>query len=288
MIVKNIKQYTIGVDIGGTKMRAVLWNGEKVVADDELVTPMDSVDHFAVMIKALVDPLLERARTDKVKVAGVGLGIAGVLDSTGRKMLKSPNIPIIDNVNLAERLEKFIGLPFVMDNDAKCFVRAEALAGAGRGYTNVYGLIIGTGIGGGWWIDGKVYPGAHRGASEVDAMIIDFASGLNLEQGFHKLMQNNPGKLSQEAILGDPLAERAFEEFGRHLGIALSNIVNILDPEIFVIGGGVTASSDLFLAAAKKEMKPHINSTEAVKKTKVVKSKLGRNAGAIGAALLVA
>jgi glucokinase len=265
----------------------VLFDGEKVVADYVLGTPKDNFEHFLIMLKAVVDPLLEKADELKVRVEGIGIGIAGVMDAAGKKMLMSPNIPIINNVNLTEKIGNFLGMPIAIDNDAKCFVRAEALAGAGKNYKNIYGLIIGTGIGGGWWINNDVYPGAHRGASEVDAIIIDIASGLNFEEGYHKIMQSNPGKMSQEAIIGDPLAGQVYTEFARQLGIVLSNIANIIDPEIFILGGGTTLSSDLFLSAATKEMKRHINSSEAAKKIKVIKSKLGANAGAIGAAMLI-
>jgi len=281
------KQYTIGIDIGGTKMAAVLFDGEKVIADYSLATPKDSLEHFLIMLKALVEPLEEKSKSDKVRIKGIGIGVAGVLDLKEEKMLRSPNIPILDNTNLKEKIENFIGVPVIIDNDADCFARAEAALGAGQGYNSVYGLIVGTGIGGGWWIDGKIHSGAHGGASEVDAVIVDFPSGLNIEQSYQKLMQNNPNKMSQEAILGDPLAEKTYEEFACQLGTALSNIANIIDPEIFVLGGGAMGSSDLFLSAARKEMKLHINSSEAAKKIKVVKSKLGKNAGAIGAALLV-
>jgi len=283
---ENNKKYTIGIDVGGTKINAVLFDGEKALMYYMLATPKDNLEHFLIMLKAVVAPLVEKTHEIKANVAEIGIGIAGVFDSGGRKMLNSPNIPIINNVNLAERIEKIIGLPVRIDNDAKCFVRAEALLGAGKNYQNVYGLIIGTGIGGGWWLNGQVYQGAHRGASEVDAMIIDSATGLNVEQSYHKIMQNNPGKVAQEAIIGDPLAEQAYDELGRQIGITLANIANIIDPEIFILGGGASASADLFLAKAKKEMSSHINSTEAAKKIKVVKSKLGANAGAIGAALL--
>lgn len=283
-MIKN-KTYTIGIDVGGTKINAVLFDGEKVVMDYMLATPKDNLEHFLIMVKAVVDPLLERAREMKVVVNGVGAGIAGVFDTSGKKMLFSPNIPTINNVFLGERIEKFIGMPVLIDNDAKCFVRAEALIGAGKNHKNVYGLIIGTGIGGGWWINSSIYQSAHN-VSEPGEMVIDMASNLNIEQSYHRLMQNNPGKMSQEAIIGDPLAEQVYNEFGRQLGIVLANISNIVDPEIFVLGGGAIASSDLFLSIAKKEMKEHINSSDAAKKIKIVKSTLGVNAGAIGAALL--
>lgn len=283
---ENNKKYTIGIDVGGTKINAVLFDGEKALMYYMLATPKDSVDHFLIMIKAVVDPLLEKIHEIKSSVSGVGIGIAGIFDSSGRKMLFSPNIPIINNINLGDRIEKFIGLPVRIDNDAKCFVRAEALMGAGKNFKNIFGLIIGTGIGGGWWLNGDVYHGVHCGAGEAGEMIIDAATGLNIEQSYHKLMQNNSGKMAQEAIIGDPLAEQVYAEFGRQIGIAMANIANIIDPEIFILGGGASASSELFLSDAKKEMALHINSSEAAKKIKVVKSKLGANAGAIGAALL--
>jgi len=281
------KKYSIGIDVGGTKIGGALFDGEKVVADYTLGTPKDNFEHFLIMIKAVIDPLLEKAAEMKIKINGVGIGIAGAMDKERKKMLYSPNIPILDNVNLFEKIGDFLGMPVIIDNDADCFVRAEALAGAGKNYKNIYGLIIGTGIGGGWWHNNEVYQGAHGGASEIDAIIIDIASRLNFEESYHKIMQNNPRKMSQEAIIGDPLAEQVYSEFGRQLGVVLSNIANVIDPEIFVLGGGAIASGDLFLSAAKKEMKLHISSSEAAKKIKVVKSKLGANAGAIGAACLV-
>jgi glucokinase len=281
------KQYTIGIDIGGTKMSAVLFDGKEVLKDFSLATPKDSLNHLIIMLDALLEPLTDEAKKLKANIKGVGLGTAGVLNPLKDKILKSPNIPILDGVALADKLEEKIGLPVMLDNDTNCFIRAEALMGAGKKYSNIYGVIIGTGIGGAWWIDNKIYQGAHNGAGEPGRMIIDFSELIELEAAYHKLMQNNPGRMSQEAIRGDVLAERAFEELGRFLGIAFANIVNLIDPEAIVIGGGTTESSDLFLREAKKTMKQYIMSPEA-KKIKILKSKLGAQAGAVGAALLVA
>jgi glucokinase len=284
---KQEKQYTIGIDVGGTKMSAVLFDGQKVIADYTLATPADNLESFMVMLKALVEPLVEKAKEDKVKIKGVGLGAAGVIDYQEGRMLTSPNIPIIDGVKIADELAARIELPIVMDNDTNCFLRAEMKAGAGRNYQNAYGIIIGTGIGGAWWYNNKVYKGAYGGAGEPGHMIIDTDSGLDLESTYHKLAQNNPGKLAQEAYRGDPLAEKTFSEIGNILGIAFANIVNIIDPEVMIIGGGVVESSDLFLSKAKKVMRKYINSSESRKNVKIVKSKIGPQAGAIGAAMLI-
>ena len=284
---KQEKQYTIGIDVGGTKMSAVLFDGQKVMADYTLATPTDDLENFMVMLKALTEPLLDKAREDKVKIKGLGLGVAGVIDYQEGRMLCSPNIPIIDNVKIAEELVARIELPVVMDNDTNCFLRAEMKLGAGKKYSNAYGIIIGTGIGGAWWYNGEVYRGAYGGAGEPGEMIIDFQAEIGLEEAYHKLSQNNPGKLAQEAYRGDPLAEKTFSEIGHNLGIAFANIVNIIDPEIIIIGGGVVESSDLFLSKAKRYMRKHIDSSESSKNLKILKSKLGQHAGAIGAAMLV-
>lgn len=283
---KSPKTYTIGVDIGGTKMRAVLFDGEKVVADYLLATPSDDLEHLLIMLKALVEPLLDRAKTDKVKVAGIGLGVPSVLDAAAETVLAATNLGIINKVRLAKKFADFTGLPAVMDNDAYCFIRAEAAIGAARGCDNAFGVTLGTGIGGGWWHGGAVYRGAHGGAAQVWRTILDVKQGVWFEEAYHRLTQNNPGRLSQKAILGDPLAEKAYAELGDILGIGLANIANTIDPEIFVLGGGVMQSSDLFLSRLKKAMKNNIDSAEAARKIKVLKSKLGENAGAIGAALL--
>lgn len=270
-------------------MSAVLFDGKNVLADSTLATPRDNLNHFLIMLDALIEPLKDKAKADRIKIKGMGLGIPGVLNKEENKILKCTNVPILDGVELAKNLEEkleFPTNPTKMDNDTKCFVRAEAMLGAGQKYNNIFGCIIGTGIGGGWWVNKEIYLGAHRGALEPGRMLINFSEPIELEEAYHKLTQNNPAKLAQEAYLGDILAERAFLELGRYLGMAFANIVNLIDPEVIIIGGGVVESSDLFMKEAKKTMREHIMSPEA-KKVKIVKGKLGGEAGAIGAALLV-
>lgn len=281
------KEYTIGLDIGGTKMAAVLFDGENVIADFVLATPKDTLDHFLIMVKALVDPLREKAEADRVKIRGVGLGIAAVIDKTGEKVLLPPNISYLKNVRLRQQVEKILFLPVKMDNDTNCFLRAEVKRGVAKKYNNVYGIIIGTGIGGAWWFGNQIYQGTNGGAGEPGQIVVDVVSNLNLEETYHRLTQNNPEQLASEAYTGDVLAEKLFVELGEFLGVALANIVNIIDPEVFVIGGGAVASSDLFLSKAKKVMKKYIASTESEKNIKILKGKLKGQAGAIGAALLI-
>ncbi|MFH1523082.1 MAG: ROK family protein [Patescibacteria group bacterium] len=283
---QNNKTYTIGIDIGGTNMKAVLFDGQDVIADYSLATPKDSLNHFFIMIKALSEPLIDKAKKDKMKIKGIGLGIAGVHDYKEEKILKSPNIPLLDGVKLKEQLENKTKLPIKMDNDTNCFLRAEVRLGEAKKYKNIFGLIIGTGIGGAWWINDDIYLGSHGGAGEPGRMITNYTEPIDLEEVYQKLTQGNPAHLAQEAYKGDELAQKSYKEIGNYLGIALANIVNLIDPEAIIIGGGVIESSDLFMSEMKKTMKNYIMSSEA-KKVKILKSKLGVQTGAIGAALLI-
>lgn len=284
---KPNKQYTIGVDIGGTKMSAVLFDGQNIMADYTLATPKDDLEHFMIMLKALIEPLLDKARSGGGLVNGLGVGLAGMLDFKENKIVEAPNLPLLNGLKLSDNLVARLGMEQIrMDNDVNCFLRAEMKFGAGKKYKNVFGITIGTGIGGAWWHNDEIYQGAHGSAMEAGWLTVDFKEGISLEQAYHKLMQSNPAALADEAYRGDVLAQKSYDEFGHYLGISLANVVNLLDPEIIIVGGGVVESSDLFLARAKKIMRQHIKSPQA-KIVKIVKGKLGANAGAIGAALLI-
>lgn len=282
----KIKQYAIGIDIGGTNMKAVLFDGAKAIMDYKLATPKDTLEHFFIMINALIEPLLDQTKKDKIKIKGIGLSLAGVIDYKERKMLKANNIPIIDGVKVGDLLAARMNIPTEIDHDVNCFLRAEMKLGAGQKYNNAYGVIIGTGIGGAWWLNNEIYKGSRGGAGEIGEMVIDVENQLNIEMAYKKLTQNNPSTIAEEAYRGDVLAEKVFAEIGKYLGITFANMVNIIDPEVIIIGGGFVESSDLFISETKKTMREFIHSVES-KKIKIVKSKLGENAGAIGAALLI-
>jgi len=290
IILQNMKKierhYTIGIDVGGTNMKAVLFDGEEVVADYLLATPKDTLDHFMIMLNALIEPLQEKTRKDRLKIKGIGLSVAGPVDYQKQIILKAPNIPLLDGIKLGEQLENRINLPVKMDNDGNCFLKAEIKLGAAKKFNNVYGITIGTSIGSAWWFDNKIYRGQSGNACELAHTIINFTEPISLEQAHQKLTQNNPANLAEEAYRGDELAQKSYEEIGKILGLAFANIVNLISPEAIIIGGGVVESSDLFLSQIKKTMRTYIINPEA-KKIKVVKGNLGENAGAIGAALLI-
>lgn len=286
-------QYSIGVDIGGTKMAAVLFDLEKkvVISNYELATPKDSLDSFLVMLWALIDPLIERAKKDKVRVERVGIGSAGMMEQPAianapGKLLVVPNLKILENVELGKLVQAKYQLATIMDNDVNCFLLAEMKLGAVQKSANVFGVAFGTGIGGAFSIDHRIFRGVHGSAGEIGYMIADVIENepRTLEEVYHDLMQSNPVIVAEQAYEGDQLAEKIYQEVGRFIGLALANIVNLIDPEIIVLGGSLMKSSDLFLREVKNNFKTEVHSPK-LKKIKIVPGKVAR-ASAVGAALL--
>ena len=287
------KNYSIGIDIGGTKMLAILFDLEtkELVADYKLATPNNNLDKFLIMLWALVDPLIERAKKDKANIKVIGVGFPGIVDrptndNTDGKISKCPNLEILNEVSLGKIIFEKYNVPVLLDNDANCFLRAELTSGAGTKVANALGVTLGTGIGGAVSINREIFQGVHGSAGEIGHTIIDVVENepQTLEEIYHNLTQANPQMVADEAYEGDRLAEIVYEEIGKLLGIALANMVNLFDPEIIILGGGVMQSSDLFMKEVKKNLKEEILSPK-LKKIKVVPAKL-KHGGAIGAALL--
>ncbi len=283
---KNNK-YAIGVDIGGTNMKAVLFDGKNVVADYSLATPKDKLDHFLVMLKALIDPLIEKAQSDNRSILGAGLGVNGPVDFKNKIVSDCPNNKILAGVELAKLFKKKIGLPVKLDNDGSCFLRAEVKVGAVKKYKNIYGITLGTSIGSAWWFNNEIYLGAHGESGELTHLIVDFrkGKGVSLEKLYQEITNKDLREIAVRGFQGDVKAEESFEKIGNLLGVALANVVNLLDPEVIVVGGGATQSSELFFSFLEREMKKRIIGVQA-KKIKIVKDKIGINSGAVGAALM--
>ena len=290
---QKTQNYSIGIDIGGTKMFAVLFDltTKEAIADYKLATPKGKLEKFLVMLSALVEPLIERAKKDNGQVVKIGVGVPGIISAPTDKnelgeVLHCNNLTLLNEVAIGKILQEKYKLPVLVDNDANCFLRAELALGAVKNSASAVGITLGTGIGGAISIERKIYQGVHGSAGEPGAIVIDVVDNtpMTLEEIYHNLMQGNPQAKADEAFHGDELALKAYQEFGKYLGLALASIVNLIDPEIIVIGGSAMHSGELFLAEVKKNLKLKILSPK-LKKIKVVPGKL-ENAGAIGAALL--
>lgn len=261
----------IGVDLGGSKVEAALIDNG-VIKNLSRTETMAFTNKYRILQNIL--HCIEEVFMNDVR--GIGVGIPGVADNSG-KLLFMANIPKIEGVNLRDVIGDKFRKPVFIDNDAKCFTLAEYFYGAGKGYKNVVGLVIGTGIGAGLILDGKLYRGSDGGAGEVGHNLL--FTGKNKLVEFEDLC-------SASAILKKQkkLSNNLGKDFYKYLAVNIANIINTFNPEIIVVGGGLSGFLDYRLLnnEVKKYAIPlHVN------KAIVVKSFLDGSAGLLGAASLV-
>ncbi len=304
---------TIGVDLGGTKMAV------GVVDSDQHIHYEGKESSIGLTEEKLVADLgreLLEARDARPDVLCAGLGIPATIDHDRGVAIQAVNLEISD-VPLRDLMREKLGLPVYMDNDANVAALAEFLFGAGRGARNVVMLTIGTGIGGGLILDGEIYRGTTGSAAELGHIVVEedgppcqgncpnhgcvetFASGTALAREGKKVAERQPdsalGKALAEgpivgktvtdlAINGDPLAREIVADAGRYLGVALASLANIFDPDVIVIGGGVSVVGDLLLDPAREELTSR--ALPPMNRTPVQLAELGPEAGMIGAAAM--
>jgi len=278
-----IKRYSIGIDIGGTKIKAVLFDGKNVMANSVVVTPKNNLEEFFIVIGDLVNPLIKKV--EKEDIEGIGVGVPAVLNTTKRIVLDAPNIPILNNVPIVNKLKEMFNLPVIADNDTNCFLLAEMKMGIGKRYKNAYGIIIGTGIGGAWWLGNDINRGVNTEIEEPGRMMIN--SEYSLEGFYDEIMESNPTAFIDKVLEGNEQSLEKFKEIGKYIGVVLGDIVNMIDPEIIIMGGGVVKFDKFFLASIESSMLKKIDFSKIKNKVKIVESQIGEYAGAIGASLLV-
>lgn len=286
--------------------RNVLWESRKPSTD---LTEAGLVDLLEAEVSAAIE-----ARPD---AAAVGLGIPATIDHDDGVAISAVNLPLTD-VPLRDRLQKRVGLPVSIDNDATVAGLAEHLHGAGRDARNMVMITVGTGIGGGLIIDGEIYRGRIGAGSELGHMVIQMdgprcqgncpgngcveavASGTALGREGREAATREPGSIlgkmlaagevvdgkavTEAAIDGDEVARAVLTLIGRRLGVALSNYANIFEPDVMVVGGGVSAAGDLLLDPARAEVASR--ALPPMNETPVREAELGPAAGLIGAAEL--
>jgi glucokinase len=291
----------IGIDVGGTGIKAALTDDSGVVLETvKTPTPADSLCGLVAAVSSLVAKLRQRT-----PVAGVGVGIAGLLNARTRMMETSPNIPCIKDVNLEQQLREALAVHVITENDAKAGAYGEWAAGAGRGLKHMAYVTIGTGLGCGLVLAGNMFRGSSGYAGELGHTVVE-PSGRPCACGSHGCLETRVSatgivqtarelnaadgnttaeSLYDAAIKGDRTAQAIFEETGRYLGIACSNLINLLNPQAIVVGGGVMASGDLLLGAARAEAQRRAFPPSA-NDCAIVQSQLWPDSGTIGAAML--
>jgi glucokinase len=291
----------IGLDVGGTNIKGVLMSGRKIIAKIKIATKSRTDKNL--LVGQIIDCINNlKAKTSKIEK--IGIAIAGPIDFKKQQVLNPPNLVALKGLKLGELIRDKFGIKTILDHDVNCFVLAEAVLGAGRNYQSVFGITLGTGVGGGMVINKKIYHGAHGSSGEVGHMTIDkngrkcrcgnrgclepYVCDVGIKQTAKDIFKKQIDSLrmfDDLAKKGDRRAIKLYDTVGKYLGIGLANVVDAINPEVIVIGGGIMRAGKFILEPAKEEMKKNILSQNA-KKTKILKSKLGKFAGAIGATLL--
>jgi glucokinase len=306
----------VGVDIGGTKVLAGVVDEQGHVSGTALRTTPGRRVVTSQVEDALVDAVLEAAGGRSL--LGVGVAAAGFVDSAGERVMFAPHLPW-QGEPLREQLEERLGCAVALDNDANCAARAEAHHGAARGAASALMVTMGTGIGGAILLDGQVLRGANGMAGEFGHMQVvpdgqvcecgrrgcweQYSSGNALVRNARSLMAEQPSVLEEmsggiperltgpmvtsAAEEGDLVARAAFASVGEWLGVGVANLVAALDPEVVVIGGGVSAAGDKLLEPARSALQRNLVGAAHRVVPDLVAARLGPQAGMIGAALLV-
>ena len=295
----NSPAYRIGIDLGGTKIEGVAIDGagreveRRRVATEAQGGPAHIVARIATLYAGLVYAIDDTPHT-------LGIGTPGAL-STRSGLLKNSNTVCLNGQPLKQMLQTALHHRLRIENDANCFALAEALLGAGRGIECVFGVIMGTGCGGGIVINGQVRTGPQALAGEWGHMVIDpaglpcycgargcvetFISGGGLEAHFRARhgVTLSAEQIHQGASTGDPRCVAAMTDFHARFGRAVANLIAVLDPDIIVLGGGLSNVDTLYTEGVA-QVRAQVFNDELT--TPIVRNALGDSAGVIGAALL--
>jgi glucokinase len=302
----------VGIDVGGTKINAFRVARDGEVLDRKSVpTPADDEE---ATLAAMID-VARALRTDEV--LAVGVGAAGLVDASDGTLRFAPNLAWRE-LPIAARMRDALGLPCQVDNDANLAAYAEFRFGAGRGYRHLLLVAVGTGIGGGIVSDGRLFRGAHGFAAEIGHMIVEpggvlcgcgnrgcweqVASGSAIgrlgreaarehEHSILRRLVGDPGDVTgahvtEAAHRGDEPSIRVIAEVGQRLGEGIAGLVNVLDPQIVVVGGGAIAAGELLLEPARVAFRDAVEGFEHRPRVPIVAAQLGNDAGAVGAAAL--
>ena len=238
----------IGVDLGGTNIRAALVDGTNVIRKEKAPCPAKGTQEEVIeAIAALIEPLV----CDEV--TSIGIGVPSVVDTAKGIVYNVANIPSWQEVHLKEIYENRFGIPVHINNDANCFSLGESRFGQGRGYKDVLGITLGTGVGSGIIINGHLYEGRNAGAGEIGCLsYLDKDYETYCSTPFFVAHDTTGAELSAKAQAGDAAAQALWDEFGHHLGELVKAALFAYDPEAIIFGGGIAAGYPHFEAAMRK------------------------------------
>lgn len=260
----------IGVDLGGTNIRAGIIRDKSVVKINS--TPLTGKDNFESTIQQLKTVIRSVFKED---VKGIGLGVPSIVDLEKGVVYDVVNIPSWKEVHLRDILETEFGVPVFINNDSNCFTLGEKYFGFGQQHKNFVGITLGTGIGSGIIINDQLYSGHNCGAGEIGYLPylehdFEYYCGANFFKTIHKTTGHEASLAAQK---NDPKALAIWNEFGTHIGIALRSVVYAYDPEAIVLGGAISKSFNLFKDAMYKAMS-NIHFPKSIERLKIYLSEL--------------
>jgi glucokinase len=313
--------YVIGMDLGGTKILAAVVNEKgQIVTEAKLKTKAEKgPDAVIGRIAATARQAAQQAGLDWAEVKGVGIGAPGPMNPETGVVYNPPNLPGWDEIALGPRLSDALEVPVCLENDVNLGTLGEHSLGAGRGTRDMVGIFVGTGVGGGLVLDGKLRSGSRHAAAEVGHMIVladgpvcgcgkrgcleavasrtaierDIRLGLaaGRESGISRQMEDSgrltSGVLAKALRKGDPLVTEVMNRAQWYLGLLTASIVNLVDPEMIVFGGGVAeAIGDEFLEPIRLTARQYYIQQADADQVRIVLATLGDHAGVLGAAVL--
>ena len=309
-----MQNFVVGVDLGGTKISAALskLNGEVV---SQTTVPTNANEGEIPVLNRIIESIEKVIKDSSVayeEINGIGIGSPGPLDAEKGTIIETPNLPF-KNFNLVEPLNKKFGIPVFLDNDANVATIGEYMFGAGKGAKNVVFFTVSTGVGGGAVLNGKIYRGHTSNALEIGHMTVApdgprcncgnigcveaTSSGTaiakrgqealtsKVETTLRKYETVTSYEVFTEAAAGDPVSKDIIDNALNYLGIAIANSVAIFDPEIIIIGGGVSKIGDIVFDTVRKVVDKRCFKSMAAS-VKIVPAGLGTDAGVIVAVAL--
>ncbi len=301
--------YTIGVDMGGTTLKAAVVRGTEILCKAE---PMVTLDYPSP--EAIIEELARRMaklREQYPDVVSVGMGLPGFADHEAGTIDSLTNVPGWYDIPIRKLLVEATGLPSAIDNDANCMAYAEWKLGAGRGMKDIVCLTLGTGVGSGIIANGHLLRGYLGAAGEMGQTSIDYkgrvghygnmgaiedyignrelaadAQAAYAAAGIARTPEEcNPIGLENDAKAGNPVALKIWDDMARKLATSLMNCCYILNPEAFIIGGGISKAGDLLFTPLRQYLKNQLYARH-FEKLKLLPAQFGSEAGLIGAARL--
>ena len=261
----------IGVDLGGTNVRAAI-----VDEDGKVLIQKKSPSYAQEGKEKVMDTIINLIKSlpDYESCSGIGVGVPGPCDEKTGSMVLATNLPGFEGYSIANKLEETFHMPSFIDNDANVAALAEALVGAGKGKKVVYYVTLSTGIGGGLVINGECISGKHGFTGEIANIIIDRnrskvnylavgaieneASGTAITRKANEKASKkykHAGEVFEDAHNGDLIAKEIVDNVARDLAQLFATIACVCDPDIFILGGGMMQSSDLFLPSVIEKFK---------------------------------